>query len=640
MERDLVEAPGTAPGSEWFITTCVYCHSWLAPTDRIYACRNGKKRAELLRESVIRKALNSTRISPYIRGLLILVCVLLLAPQAVAQGTATKTLASTALKSQTVIGSNGMVVTEEARATGIGVEILKKGGNAVDAAVAVGFALAVTFPNAGNIGGGGFMLVRLAQGNQMIAIDYREMAPFATTKEIFLDVLGEADPRKSREEGLAVGVPGTVAGLALAHQKYGSGKFTLAELIAPAIKLAREGLIVDAELSDSIAKSKDILARWPSSSQIFLRSNGSTPQKDELFVQRDLADTLEAIAQQGPKAFYQGPIAEAIVRSVRMAGGIMTTEDLAQYEAVERKPLRGNYHDYDIVSMPPPSSGGVHLIQILNILDGFDLAPLGPASGQAAHIRVEAMKLAYADRAQFLGDPDYIKIPVAGLISKQYAGELRKQIDPDHARAAVDIRAGSPLAFEGDHTTHYSIVDKDGNAVANTYTLNLRYGIGLVAEGTGVLLNNELDDFAAKPGAPNAFGLVGGEANAPGPGKRPLSSMTPTFVLNGDQLVLVTGSPGGSRIITTVANVIVNLLDYKMSLADAVAAPRLHHQWLPDEVRAEPDVPPDIIWLLQRRGNKVSQGPTWGAANSILITKKNLQGVADPRSRAAKAEGF
>jgi len=571
---------------------------------------------------------------------LALACSLLLAVPAAAQNAATKISAQQPLKGQTVFGTSGMVVTEEARATSIGVEILKKGGNAIDAAVAVGFALAVTFPSAGNIGGGGFMLLRLAQDNRIIAIDYRETAPFAATKEMFLNEVGAADPKKSRDEGLAVGVPGTVAGLALAHQKYGSGKFTLAELISPAIKLAREGLIVDSELADSIAKSKDVLARWPSSSQIFLRADGSVPQKDELLVQRDLAETLEAIAQQGPKAFYQGPIAEALAGSVRAAGGIMTTEDLAQYEAVERKSVRGSYHDYEIFSMPPPSSGGVHLIQILNILDGFDLAPLGAASGQAAHIRIEAMKLAYADRAEYLGDPDYVKIPVAGLISKEYAGELRKQIDPDHAKAAGDIKPGKPMLYEGDHTTHYSIIDKDGNAVANTYTLNLRFGIGLVADGTGVLLNNELDDFAAKRGAPNAFGLVGADANAPGPGKRPLSSMTPTFVMKGGQLVLVTGSPGGSRIITTVANVIINLLDYKMSLADAVSAPRLHHQWLPDEVRAEPDVPPDMAWLLQRRGNKIVQSPPWGAANSILIMKKNFQGVADPRSRGAKAEGF
>jgi gamma-glutamyltranspeptidase/glutathione hydrolase len=546
---------------------------------------------------------------------------------------------TTRLKATTVIAQNGMVVTDEALATHVGVEVLRAGGNAVDAAVAVGFALAVTFPNAGNLGGGGFMMVRLADGH-IVAIDYRETAPFAMTKTAFLNAWGEADPKKSREEGLAVGVPGTVAGLSLALEKYGSGKFTLADLVQPAIKLARDGFAVGEPLAESIEQSRNTLARWPSTKPIFFAPDGSAPKAGEKLVQKDLAKTLETIARQGPRGFYHGPVAEKIARAVNAAGGLMTTEDLAQYEAVERKPLRGTYHEYDIVSMPPPSSGGVHLIQILNILDGFDLAPLGPASGQAAHIRVEAMKLAYADRAEYLGDPDYTKIPVDGLISKEYAGSLRKQIDPERARASKDIKPGNPVPFESDHTTHYSIVDKDGNAVANTYTLNLRYGIGLVAEGTGVLLNNELDDFAAKKGAPNAFGLVGGAANAPGPGKRPLSSMAPTFVLKGGKLVLVTGSPGGSRIITTVANVIINFIDYKMSLANAVAAPRIHHQWMPDEARVEPDVPPDMVWLLERRGNKVVPGGPWGAAHSILITDKDLQGVADPRVAGSAAEGY
>jgi gamma-glutamyltranspeptidase/glutathione hydrolase len=555
----------------------------------------------------------------------------------------TKTLSApstTRMKAVTVTGSSGMVVTDEPLATHIGVEVLKKGGNAIDAAVAVGFALAVTYPVAGNIGGGGFMLVRQAADNAIRAIDYRETAPFAATKNMFLNLRGEADPKKSREEGLAVGVPGTVAGLALALEKAGSGKFTLADLIAPAIKLARGGFPVSAELSDSLSKSKELLSRWPSTERIFFKPDGSVLQSGDRLVQRDLANTLETIAREGPRGFYHGLVAKKIAKSVEAAGGIMTTEDLAQYEAVERKPVRGTYHEYDIYSMPPPSSGGVHLIQILNILDGFDLAPLGPTSGQAAHIRVEAMKLAYADRAGYLGDPDYTKVPVEGLISKEYAGQLRKQIDPERARASKDIKPGNPLPYESDQTTHYSIVDKDGNAVANTYTLNLHYGIGLVAEGTGVFLNNELDDFAAKKGAPNAFGLIGGEANAPGPGKRPLSSMTPTFVMKGGKLVLVTGSPGGSRIITTVANVIVNLIDYKMSLADAVAAPRIHHQWMPDEVRVEPDVAPDMSWLLERRGNKVVPAAPWGAAHSILVTDKNLQGVADPRDADARAEGY
>jgi gamma-glutamyltranspeptidase/glutathione hydrolase len=539
-----------------------------------------------------------------------------------------------------VVAKSGMVVAEEARAARIGVEILARGGNAVDAAVAVGFALAVTLPSAGNLGGGGFMLVRLARQNRIVTIDYRETAPAGTKTDTFLDWRGEADPKKSIEEGLAVGVPGTVAGLALAHKKYGSGKFALAELIQPAIKLAREGYLVDAELADSLAKAKPVLERWPSTAAIFLKTDGSAPHEDELLVQRDLADTLEEIARQGPRAFYRGRIADQIASSVRAAGGVMTREDIARYQAVERAPVSGSYRGYEIFSMPPPSAGGVHLIQILNILEGYDLAALGPASGQAAHLMVEAMKVAYADRARFLGDPEFVRIPVAGLISKEYAAELRRRIDSERALRADELGASNPAAYEGDHTTHYSIVDRDGNAVANTYTLNLRYGVGLVAAGTGVLLNNELDDFAAKPGAPNAFGLVGGTANAPGPGKKPLSSMAPTIVLKDGKLFLVTGSPGGSRIITTVANVLVNLIDHRMNIAEAVAAPRVHHQWLPDEVRVEPDVPPDTVWLLQARGNRVVRGNRWGSASSIMVGEGALLGAADPRSRGALAAGF
>jgi len=349
---------------------------------------------------------------------------------------------------------------------------------------------------------------------------------------------------------------------------------------------------------------------------------------------------MEEIAGQGPRAFYEGRIAEQIAAGVRAAGGVMTREDIARYRAVERAPVKGNYRGYDVFSMPPPSSGGVHLIEILNILEGYDLTVLGPASIQGSHLMVEAMKIAYADRARFLGDPDFVKIPVAGLTSVAYAAELRKRIAPERALRAEDLTGNDPTPFEGDNTTHYSIVDPEGNAVANTYTLNLHYGTGLVAEGTGILLNDELDDFAAKPGAPNAFGLVGGSANAPAAGKKPLSSMTPTIVLKNGRLFLVTGSPGGSRIITTLVNVLVNLIDYNMNIAAATAAPRLHHQWRPDEVRAEPGIKQEIISVLQSRGNKVVRSEPWGSANSILVTKDGLSAAADPRSRGSLAAGF
>ncbi|MEX2035536.1 MAG: gamma-glutamyltransferase [Xanthobacteraceae bacterium] len=535
-----------------------------------------------------------------------------------------------------------MVVAQEAIAARVGLGILRRGGNAVDAAVATGFALAVTYPRAGNIGGGGFMVIHLAKGNRNIAIDYRETAPAATTRDIFLDEHGQADPKKSRQSGLAIGVPGTVAGLALAHRKYGSGKFTLAQLIDPAIALAREGIPVATDVADSLPMMTEKFARWPASAKIFLKPNGTPLAQGDRLVQRDLAASLQAVARSGTGAFYQGAIAERIVATVRSAGGLMTTDDLANYRAIERPVVRGKYRGYDIVSMPPPSSGGVLLIEMLNVLEGYRLKANDPAS---LHLMIETMKRAYADRAQFLGDPDVVKAPVAGLISKRYATSLRGTIDPEHATPARDIRAGNPAAFEGNNTTHFSVVDRFGNAVSNTYTLNLSYGLGLVADGTGILLNNELDDFAAKPGAPNTYGLIGlDEANAPGPNKRPLSSMTPTIVLKNGRPFLVTGSPGGSRIITTVLDVLLNVIDYRMGIAEAVGAPRIHHQWMPDEVSVEPGVPAKIIKALEARGHKVVPRFPGTSANSILVTRRlvgrqRLIGAADTRTRGALAAG-
>jgi gamma-glutamyltranspeptidase/glutathione hydrolase len=539
-----------------------------------------------------------------------------------------------------VVAKNGMVASQEKRATRVGVDILKAGGNAVDAAVAVGFALAVTHPQAGNIGGGGFMLVHLAARNETVAIDYRETAPAAMTRDVFLDEKGEADPKKSRDSALGVGVPGTVAGLALAHERYGSGKFTLAQLIAPAIRLAREGFTVEDDLADSLPRAQPRLARWPASAKIFLKSDGVAPGRGDMLVQSDLAASLEAIASGGPRAFYQGPLAEKLVAGVRANGGIMTRDDLKNYQAIIRPAVRGSYRGYDIASMPPPSSGGVHLIQILNILEGFPLRDTGALSAATLHLMIEAMKPAYADRAEFLGDPAFVKIPVAGLTSKRYAAEQRLAIDPERARPAQSVRAGNPAPHEGDNTTHYSVVDAQGNAVANTYTLNFSYGLGLVADGTGILLNNELDDFAAKPGAPNAYGLVGGDANAPGPGKRPLSSMSPTIVFYDGRVFLVTGTPGGSRIITMVLQIILDVIDHGMNIAEAVASPRIHHQWLPDQVDAEQGLSPDTIRLLEARGHKIAVGRTFGSANSIMVTPEGFTGAADPRQRGTLAEGY
>jgi gamma-glutamyltranspeptidase/glutathione hydrolase len=538
-----------------------------------------------------------------------------------------------------VVARNGMVVAQEKLATHVGVEILRAGGNAVDAAVAVGFTLAVTHPQAGNIGGGGFMLVHLAARNETVAIDYRETAPAAMTRDVFLDDKGEADPKKSRDSALGIGVPGTIAGLALAHEKYGSGKFTLAQLIAPAIKLARDGFSVEDDLADSLPRAQPRLARWMATAKIFLKPDGTALDRGDRLVQSDLAASLETIAKDGPRAFYEGPLAEKIVSGLRANGGIMSRDDLKDYRAIERPVVRGNYRGYDIASMPPPSSGGVHLIQILNILEGFPLRETGPGAAATLHPMIEAMKPAYADRSVFLGDPAFVDVPVAGLTSKRYAAQLRQTIDPERARPSQTIRAGTPPR-EGDNTTHFSIVDRDGNAVSNTYTLNFSYGLGLVAEDTGILFNNELDDFAAKSGAPNAYGLLGGDANAPGPGKRPLSSMSPTIVFRDGRVFMVTGTPGGSRIITTVLQVLLNVIDHGMNIAEAVAAPRVHHQWMPDRVQAESGLSPDTVRLLEAKGHKITIAATSGSANSILVTSEGLTGAADPRQRGTLAEGY
>ena len=538
---------------------------------------------------------------------------------------------------QTITAGNGMVVAQEQRAARIGIEILDRGGNAVDAAVAVGFALAVTYPRAGNIGGGGFMVIHLSKTGEDAAIDYRETAPAAATEKMFLDANGEPDPKKSRDSALSIGVPGTVAGLALAHEKYGSGKLSLAELIEPAITLARNGVEIVDDIADTLPLAQPRIARWQSSAPVFLNSDGTVLMPGQDLLQPDLAITLRAIASDGPKGFYEGPVADKIVAAVRKAGGIMTTEDMKNYRAILREPIRGTYRGYDIISMPPPSSGGVHLIEMLNILEGYDLAKL--SREESLHIIAEAMKRAYADRATFMGDPDAVKMPVAGLISKKYAAALRAQIGT-RATPSTEIRSGNPGDFEGQNTTHFSVIDRDGNAVSNTYTLNFSYGLGLVAEGTGVLLNNELDDFTSKPGTANAYGLVGYNANLPGPNRRPLSSMTPTIMMKDGKPFLITGSPGGSRIISTVLQIIVNAIDFNLAIDQAVSAPRVHHQWQPDELYVEPGISPEILEGLVKRGYKVVPTPPQTSANSIEITADGYVGAADRRTRGSLAAGY
>ncbi|HEV2573317.1 MAG TPA: gamma-glutamyltransferase [Beijerinckiaceae bacterium] len=538
------------------------------------------------------------------------------------------------------LSTHGMVASQEVKASRIGVEVMRRGGNAVDAAVAVGFALAVTLPRAGNLGGGGFMMVYLAKEKKTIAIDYRETAPADTPTDVFLDKSGEFVPERSQSSGLGVGVPGTVAGLALAHRKYGSGKLTLAQLIAPAIALARQGLVVDDDLADSLPQAVRRLNRYPSSRAIFLHPNGTALGRGDRLVQSDLARTLERIARRGEAGFYQGETARKLVASVQGHGGRMTLDDLKSYRVVEREPVRGTYRGREIVSMPPPSSGGVHLIELLNILEGWPIGDYGHNSAQTLHLMAEAMKHVYADRTQFMGDPDFVKMPVKGLMSKAYAKKIRDQISPDNAKPSIEIKAADPLPYESDQTTHYSVVDKDGNAVSNTYTLNFSYGLGLVAAGTGVLLNNELDDFAAKAGAMNAYGLLGGAANAPAPNKRPLSSMTPTFVFKDGQLEIVTGSPGGSRIITIVLQIIMNLIDHRMNAAEATEAVRVHHQWQPDELRVERGLSIDTIKLLEAKGHNVRIGSVFGSAQTIYRADGVLMGASDTRQRGAGAVGY
>lgn len=540
-----------------------------------------------------------------------------------------------------VIAKNGMVTSQDAIATRIGVEILEKGGNAVDAAVAVGFVLAVTHPRAGNLGGGGFFVIWLAEKKQAVALDFREIAPVAISAKSFLDENGKPDTAKAQRTGLGIGVPGSVSGLATALEKFGSGKFTLAELIAPAIRLAREGVPVESDLAASLARFQNTLLRWPSSAKVF--ANDGKILQSGLLVQNDLANTLEAIAKSGPDAFYKGAIASMIVRAVREAGGVMTGDDLAKYKTEALEVVRGSYRGYDVLSMPPPSSGGALLVQLLNILEGYDLKD-GPNAPQTLHLMVEAMKRAYADRAEFFGDPAFVNVPLDRLISKDYAARIRATINLSQTTPSSQIKAGVTPKREGENTTHYSVIDQYGNAVAATVTLNLNFGLGLVAEGTGVLLNNELDDFAIAPGVPNAFGLIGGAANAPGPGKKPLSSMSPTILLKDGKVFLVTGTPGGSTIITTALRVISGLIDHRLDIAQAVLLPRIHHQWMPDEVRAEraiERVMPAAQWIaFETYGHKVNFfNFSIGAANSILVTPEGITGVADPRYLGNLAAG-
>jgi gamma-glutamyltranspeptidase / glutathione hydrolase len=541
-----------------------------------------------------------------------------------------------------------MVASVHSLATDAGVEVMRNGGNAVDAAVATGFALAVVHPQAGNIGGGGFMLIRMADG-KLHFLDYREKAPAAATVDMYWDKQGNVIPDMSTVGYKAIGVPGSVAGMAEAEKKW--GKLGLAKVMAPAIRLAKDGFPLPWEYAREFQSKR--LAQFPESRHIFQR-DGKFYEQGEIFKQPELVHTLERIAAD-PDSFYHGDLAKEIAKAIQKGGGIITAQDLANYEVKDREPVHGTYRGYDIYSAPPPSSGGVALVEILNILEKFDLASLGADSAEAMHLAVEAYRRAFMDRADFMGDPDFARVPVAQLIDKNYAGAWRESINPDHASISKDLRrpAGAfnnldnvarATGSEPNETTHYSVVDADGNAVAVTTTLNGGFGSYVTAEGLGFLLNNEMDDFAAKVGVPNMYGLIQGPANAVGANKRPLSAMTPTIVTKDDKLFLVLGSPGGPTIITTVANLLMGVIDYGLDIQQAVDAPRFHNQWLPDKTVVERKrFSPDTLKLLKAEGHTIDdKNSYWGDAECIMVDPKTGErlGGHDERSGYGKASGF
>ena len=527
-------------------------------------------------------------------------------------------------------GKAGMVVSPEALAGEIGLAILKEGGNAVDAAVATGFALAVTLPRAGNIGGGGFMLIHLAETNEQVFVDYRETAPAAATRDMFLKEDGSVDQSKAYFSHQAAGVPGTVAGLIHAQERF--GKLTLKQVIQPAIDLAEKGFATPLALHMSLNARAERLAENAEAKRIYLQGGEAAPAPGTLLTQSDLASTLKRIRDKGADGFYKGETAELIAGDMAANGGLITTEDLAGYRALERPPVRGTFRDFEIVSVAPPSSGGVHVLQMLNILEPYPLESYGHNSAAYLHRVIESMKLAYADRSRYMGDPDQTVIPTKALISKEYGAERRKLIDAERAKTAEAIGPGNPVPTESPDTTHYSVADAEGNVVANTYTLNFSFGSHIVVPGTGILLNNEMDDFAAKAGDANAYGLVQGEANTIAPGRRPLSSMTPTIVFKDGQPWLAAGSPGGSLIITTVLQTLLNAMVFDMNIATAVAAPRVHNQWMPDRTLVEPGISLDTQRILEDWGHNLSPTRrTIGRSNSLIIDEGWMQGFADMR---------
>ncbi|HDL8497303.1 TPA: gamma-glutamyltransferase [Yersinia enterocolitica] len=528
-----------------------------------------------------------------------------------------------------VEAKNGMVVTSQHLASQVGTDILKMGGNAVDAAVAVGYAQAVVNPCCGNIGGGGFMTIHLADGTDTF-INFRETAPAAASADMYLDKEGKVTKDASLYGYLAAGVPGTVLGMDSAQKKY--GKLTRQQVMAPAIKLAREGFVLTRADTDILDTTVIRFRQDPESARIFLRKNGEALQPGDRLIQTDLADTLTAISEKGPDAFYQGKIPQAVEAAAKKGGGILTAADFANYKITETAPITCSYRGYKFVSSPPPSSGGVTLCETLNVLEGYDLKSMGFNSAAYIHTLTEAMRHAYMDRNTFLGDPEFVKNPIDRLLSKSYAADIRKQIVANKATPSVEVQPGMQ-PHEKPETTHYSIVDHDGNAVSTTYTVNGRFGAVVIAPGTGFFLNDEMDDFTVKVGEQNLYGLVQGATNSIAPGKRPLSSMSPTLVTKDGKTFMVLGSPGGSRIITITLQTALNVIDHGMAPQEAVDAPRIHHQWLPDEVYYEQrGVSADSLNLLKTMGYKMVEQNPWGAAELILVGLAGVEGVSPANS--------
>ena len=533
-----------------------------------------------------------------------------------------------------VIDDEGMVVSQRMIASKVGAEILAQGGNAVDAAVATGLALAVVLPRAGNLGGGGFMVIYLKEEDKTIAIDYREKAPSAATRDLFLDENGDYDRKKAQFSLLSAGVPGSVAGFHHALTRYGT--LTWEEVLQPAIALAEDGFVIPHDLANTLASKRyrERLSADPAAAKVFFKKNKEIYSAGEILVQKDLAWTLKQLSQNGPEAFYSGDIAKLIVKEMERNGGLITLQDLKNYNVAERQPLEGSYKGYKVVSMPPSSSGGTHLIQMLNMLEDFPIKEMGFGSADTIHILAEVMKRAYADRSKYLGDSDFYKVP-SSLISKKYAKALNKEISLDQITPSNEVSPGNPYPYESPDTTHFSVMDSYGNAVSNTYTLNFSYGSGKMIPGTGMLINNEMDDFSSKPGTPNGYGLLGSEANAIEGNKRPLSSMTPTIIFKDQKPYMVFGSPGGSRIITTVLQVALNVMEHEMNIAQAVHSPRMHHQWLPEVLMLEKGFGSDTEKLLENKGYKLYQSSTMGSVQAIVKEGNYFYGSADPRRPSA-----